>query len=221
LLQSGQKNPPAETSVPRERSGTATKMRASTRRNLGKKGRNLAMSEHAMITETQLRRIEDVAADLGLGPDDWEPYGRYKAKIGLHVHERLEGTQPGKLIYTTAITATPAGEGKTTIAIGLTQSLGLLGKKVCLALREPSLGPRFGVKGVPTGGGKAQIAPADDINLHFNGDIQAVGAAHNLLAALIDNHLQHGNELGIDPRKVLWRRVVDINDRALRRVVVG
>lgn len=179
------------------------------------------MSEHAMITETQMRRIEDVAADLGLGPDDWEPYGRYKAKIGLHVHERLEGTQPGKLIYTTAITATPAGEGKTTIAIGLTQSLGLLGKKVCLALREPSLGPVFGIKGGATGGGKAQIAPADDINLHFNGDIHAVGAAHNLLAALIDNHLQHGNELGIDPRKVLWRRVVDMNDRALRRVVVG
>src|SRR5690606_6362367 len=112
-------------------------------------------------------------------------------------------------------------EGKTTIAIGLTQSLGLLGKKVCLALREPSLGPVFGIKGGATGGGKAQIAPGDDINRHFNGDIHAVGAAHNLLAALIDNHLQHGNELGIDPRKVLWRRVVDMNDRALRRVVVG
>lgn len=181
----------------------------------------MAMSEHGMTTETQLRRIEDVATDLGLGPDDWEPYGRYKAKIGLHVHERLEESRRGRLIYTTAITATPAGEGKTTIAIGLTQSLGLLGKKVCLALREPSLGPTFGIKGGATGGGKAQIAPADDINLHFNGDIHAVGAAHNLLAALIDNHLQQGNELGIDPRKVLWRRVVDMNDRALRRVVIG
>lgn len=169
----------------------------------------------------RLRPIADVAADLGLGPDDWEPYGRYKAKIGLHVQERLRGNRKGKLIYVTAITATPAGEGKTTIAIGLTQSLGLLGKRVCVALREPSLGPTFGIKGGATGGGRAQIVPADEINLHFTGDIHAVGAAHNLLAALIDNHLQHGNELGIDPRRVLWKRVVDINDRALRKVIIG
>lgn len=179
------------------------------------------MSTTPTISTQGLRPIGDVAQELGLRSEDWEPYGRYKAKVGLHVQERLGERQPGKLIYTTAITATPAGEGKTTIAIGLTESLGRLGKRVCLALREPSLGPTFGIKGGATGGGKAQIVPADEINLHFTGDIHAVSAAHNLLAAMVDNHLQHGNELGIDPRRVVWRRVVDMNDRALRRVVIG
>jgi len=167
------------------------------------------------------RPIMEIAAAAGLSPDEVEPYGHYMAKVSLQALARRESTPGGKLIYMTAITATPAGEGKTTMAIGLTQALGRLGRRAAVALREPSMGPVFGIKGGATGGGLARIVPASEINLHFTGDIHAVGAAHNLLAALIDNHIHQGNELGIDPRRVLWPRVVDMNDRALRRVIVG
>lgn len=171
--------------------------------------------------ETILRPIADVAAESGFVSEEVEPYGHYMAKLNLSALERLAERPDGKLIYMTAITATPAGEGKTTMAIGLTQSLGYLGKKAAVALREPSMGPVFGIKGGATGGGRARIMPETEINLHFTGDLHAVGAAHNLLAAMIDNHIHHGNELGIDPRSILWPRVLDVNDRQLRNVVVG
>jgi len=167
------------------------------------------------------RPIMEVAAAAGFTPDEVEPYGHYMAKISLDALARRRDAPNGKLIYTTAITATPAGEGKTTLAIGLVQALGRLGCKAAVALREPSMGPVFGIKGGATGGGRARLVPSNDINLHFTGDIHAIGAAHNLLAALIDNHLHQGNELGLDPRRILWPRVVDVNDRALRRVVIG
>lgn len=170
---------------------------------------------------TALRPIAEVAAGAGFLPEEVEPYGRWMAKISLSALRRLQDKPDGKLIYTTAITATPAGEGKTTMAIGLTQALGVLGKRAAVALREPSMGPVFGIKGGATGGGRARIVPEAEINLHFTGDIHAVGAAHNLLAAMIDNHIYHGNELGIDPRTVVWPRVLDVNDRQLRHVVVG
>ena len=168
-----------------------------------------------------MRPIVEVARELGLEEDDLELYGKYKAKVNLSVLRRLEGAPDGKLIYTTAITATPAGEGKTVTAIGLAQALRKLGKRVSVCLREPSMGPAFGIKGGAAGGGKARLVPSDDINLHFTGDIHAVGAANNLLAALIDNHIHHGNRLGIDPRRITWKRVLDVNDRALRKVVIG
>ncbi|MFO7264840.1 MAG: formate--tetrahydrofolate ligase [Limnochordales bacterium] len=170
---------------------------------------------------TTMRPIEEIAAAAGFFPEEVEPYGRWMAKVSLRALERLKDRPNGKLIYTTAITATPAGEGKTTIAIGLTQALGVLGKRAAVALREPSMGPVFGIKGGATGGGRARIVPEAEINLHFTGDIHAVGAAHNLLAAMIDNHIYHGNELGIDPRTVVWPRVLDVNDRQLRHIVVG
>lgn len=169
----------------------------------------------------KLRPIVDVARDAGIPEDDLELYGKYKAKVSLNLYKRLKDRPNGKLIYTTAITATPAGEGKTCTAVGLTQALGKLGKKVMLCLREPSLGPTFGVKGGAAGGGYSQVVPMEDINLHFTGDIHAVGTAHNLLAAMIDNHILKGNELGIDPTRVVWRRVMDMNDRQLRNIVVG
>lgn len=167
------------------------------------------------------RPIQHVAAELGFLPEEVEPYGHYMAKIDLKALERLNSRPDGRLIYVTAITATPAGEGKTTVAIGLTQALGSLGRRVTACLREPSMGPVFGVKGGATGGGKAALFPAQDINLHFTGDIHAVAAAHNLLASMIDNHLHQGNSLDIDPRRVLWPRVLDMNDRSLRHVVIG
>ncbi|MBE3582651.1 MAG: formate--tetrahydrofolate ligase [Limnochordaceae bacterium] len=167
------------------------------------------------------RPIEEVAADLGLSQQDLEYYGPYKAKIRLGVWDKVKSRPAGRLIYMTAITPTPAGEGKTTTAIGLTEALGRLGKRVAVCLREPSLGPTFGLKGGATGGGRAQVVPMDEINLHFTGDIHAVGAAHNLLAAVIDNHIHQGNSLHIDPKRVSWRRVMDINDRQLRHIVVG
>ncbi|MCR4401844.1 MAG: formate--tetrahydrofolate ligase [Firmicutes bacterium] len=169
----------------------------------------------------RLEPIGHIAAKVGLTEDDIEYYGKYKAKVRLEAIDRLKSRPYGKLIYTTAITATPAGEGKTCTAVGLTQALGKLGKKVMVALREPSLGPTFGVKGGAAGGGYSQVLPMEDINLHFTGDIHAVGAAHNLLAAMVDNHIHQGNELGIDPRRVVWRRVMDISDRQLRNIVVG
>ena len=179
------------------------------------------LTDVAIAQSAKLRPITDVARELGIADQELELYGHYKAKVSLAALNRLQNAPNGKLIYTTAITATPAGEGKTTIAVGLTQGLGRLGKRVAVALREPSLGPVFGIKGGATGGGYSQVVPMEDINLHFTGDIHAVGATHNLLAAIIDNHIYQGNSLGIDPRRVLWRRVMDINDRQLRNIVVG
>ncbi len=178
-------------------------------------------SDIEIAQATKLRPITEVAATIGISTDDLESYGKYKAKLPLDLLERLKGNKDGKLIYTTAITATPAGEGKTCTAIGLTQALGKLGKKVAVALREPSLGPVFGVKGGATGGGYSQVLPMEDINLHFTGDIHAVTAAHNLMVALLDNHIFQGNVLGIDPRRVTVKRVMDMNDRQLRNIVCG
>lgn len=164
------------------------------------------------------RPISEIAPDLGITRDQLVPYGDWMAKLRP---ETIEGRKPGRLILVTAITPTPAGEGKTTTSIGLAQGLATLGEKPVLALREPSLGPIFGVKGGGTGGSQASLYPPVDINLHFTGDFHAITAAHNLLAAMIDNHIQQGNELGIDPRRVTWPRVLDVNDRALRNVIIG
>jgi formyltetrahydrofolate synthetase len=168
-----------------------------------------------------LRPILDVAADAGLLPEEIEPYGRYKGKVDLSVLDRLSGRADAKLINVTAITPTPAGEGKTTTSVSLTQGLGVLGKKPVLCLREASLGPVFGVKGGAAGGGYAQVVPMEDLNLHFTGDLHAITAANNLLSALIDAHLLHGNALGLDPLTISWRRCLDMNDRSLRDIVTG
>ena len=169
----------------------------------------------------QMKPISQVADELGLGEDDLELYGKYKAKVSLSVWDRLKDRPNGKLILVSAINPTPAGEGKTTNTVGIGDALRRLGKKVVIALREPSLGPCFGVKGGAAGGGYAQVVPMEDINLHFTGDIHAVTSANNLLAAVIDNHIHHGNELSIDPRRITWRRVMDLNERALRSIVLG
>jgi formate--tetrahydrofolate ligase len=179
------------------------------------------LSDIAIAQQAKLRPITEVAEDLALTPDDIELYGKYKAKVDLNVLKRLQDRPNGKLIYTTAITATPAGEGKTCTTIGLTQALGKLGKNVIACIREPSLGPTFGVKGGAAGGGYAQVVPMEDINLHFTGDIHAVSTAHNLLAALLDNHISQGNALNIDPKRIVFRRVMDMNDRQLRNIVIG
>ena len=168
-----------------------------------------------------LRPIEEIAAAAGLQPEEVEPYGRTKAKIDLSVLERLRETADGKLICVTAITPTKAGEGKTTTSVSLTQGLGHIGRKSVLCLREASLGPVFGIKGGAAGGGYAQVVPMEDLNLHFTGDIHAIGAANNLLAAMLEAHILHGNVLQIDPLSVSWRRCVDINDRALRDIALG
>ncbi|AZR74956.1 formate--tetrahydrofolate ligase [Anoxybacter fermentans] len=165
--------------------------------------------------------IKEIAAKLGLSESDIELYGDYKAKVKLDVYKRVENNPDSKLILMTAITPTPAGEGKSTTTVGLGQALNRLGKKCTVALREPSLGPCFGIKGGAAGGGYSQVVPMEDINLHFTGDIHAIGTAHNLLAAALDNHLKQGNELGIDPTQITWKRVVDMNDRALRNIVIG
>ena len=171
--------------------------------------------------KTKLQPIEAVAAKVGIKEEDLELYGKTKAKISLDLCRRLQDAPTGKLILVTAIHPTPAGEGKTTTSIGLTDALNRLGKKTILCLREPAVGPCFGVKGGGTGGGYAQVAPMEEINLHFNGDFHVVTSAHNLLAAMLDNHLHFGNRLGIDQRRIVWRRVLDMNERALRQVVVG
>jgi formate--tetrahydrofolate ligase len=171
--------------------------------------------------EAELRPIAEIAENAGLEDDEFDLYGKYKAKVSLDVLERLKDVADGKLICVTAITPTKAGEGKTTTSVSLTQGLGHIGKKVGLCLREASLGPVFGIKGGAAGGGYAQVVPMEDLNLHFTGDIHAIGAANNLLAAMVEAHLLHGNELGIDPLSIGWRRCVDINDRALRQIVVG
>lgn len=165
--------------------------------------------------------IVNVAAKLGIKEEDLELYGRYKAKISPSVLKNLKDKPDGKLILVTAITPTPAGEGKTTVSVGLTDGLNKIGKKACAALREPSLGPSFGMKGGAAGGGYAQVVPMEDINLHFTGDFHAITTANNLCAAMLDNHIQQGNELNIDPRRIVLRRVLDINDRALRDIVIG
>jgi len=165
--------------------------------------------------------IVKVAAKLGISEDDLELYGRYKAKISPKVLKNLKDKPDGKLILVTAISPTPAGEGKTTVSVGLTDGLNKIGKNACVALREPSLGPSFGMKGGAAGGGYAQVVPMEDINLHFTGDFHAITTAHNLCAAMLDNHIQQGNELNIDPRRIVFKRVLDINDRTLRNIVTG
>ncbi|MFL5943055.1 MAG: formate--tetrahydrofolate ligase [Gaiellaceae bacterium] len=171
--------------------------------------------------DAQLRPITEIAAAAGLEPDEVESYGRYKAKVSLSVLDRLADRPDGKLVCVTAITPTKFGEGKTTTSVSLTQGLGAIGRKPVLCLREASLGPVFGIKGGAAGAGYAQVVPMEDLNLHFTGDIHAIGAANNLLAAMLEAHLLHGNELGIDPLSISWRRCVDINDRALRDTVIG
>src|SRR5213593_1802215 len=169
----------------------------------------------------KLRPVEQIAETLGLDPDDLEPYGTYKAKVRWKAIERSRARPDGALVLVTAMTPTPAGEGKSTIAIGLADGLRKLGSRSIVALRQPALGPVFGAKGGATGGGRAQVAPMEEINLHFTGDIHAIGAANNLLAAMLETHLLHGNALGIEPHTITWRRCVDMNDRALRQIVVG
>lgn len=171
--------------------------------------------------EAVLENIVDVAGKIGIEPDDLELYGKYKAKISDEYIESISNNPDGKLILVTAINPTPAGEGKTTTSVGLGQAFGTLGKKAIIVLREPSLGPCFGIKGGAAGGGYAQVVPMEDLNLHFTGDFHAITSANNLLAALLDNHIQQGNILGIDPRQVVWKRCLDMNDRALRNVVIG
>ncbi len=171
--------------------------------------------------ETELMHIRDVAAEMGVGEDDLEFYGKYKAKFSEEFLKSVSDRPDGKLVLVTAINPTPAGEGKTTVTVGLGEALGRMGKKAAIALREPSLGPCFGVKGGAAGGGYAQVVPMEDLNLHFTGDFHAVTAANNLLAAMLDNHIQQGNALDIDTRQVVWKRCVDMNDRALRNIVIG
>lgn len=171
--------------------------------------------------EAQMKPIGEVAGLLGIAEDDLELYGKYKAKLSDSLWEKVKENQNGKLILVTAINPTPAGEGKTTISVGLGQALCKMGKKAVIALREPSLGPCFGIKGGAAGGGYAQVVPMEDLNLHFTGDFHAITSANNLLAALLDNHIQQGNELGIDTNQIVWKRCLDMNDRVLRNVVVG
>ena len=168
-----------------------------------------------------MRPIKEVAAAYGIGEDDLELYGKYKAKLTDELWEQVKDRPDGKLVLVTAINPTPAGEGKTTTTVGLGEAFGKMGKKAIIALREPSLGPCFGVKGGAAGGGYAQVVPMEDLNLHFTGDFHAITSANNLLAALLDNHIQQGNALGIDPRQIQWKRCVDMNDRVLRNIVVG
>ena len=171
--------------------------------------------------EAEMKPIQEIAAKLGITDDELELYGKYKAKVATQAWKRIKDRPNGKLILVTAINPTPAGEGKTTTSIGLADALAQQGKNVAVALREPSLGPCFGLKGGAAGGGYAQVVPMEDINLHFTGDFHAITTAHNLLAAVLDNHIHQGNELDIDVRRVVWKRVLDLNDRALRHVVVG
>ncbi|HBT50285.1 MAG: Formate--tetrahydrofolate ligase [Caldanaerobacter subterraneus] len=178
-------------------------------------------SDIEIAQEAKMLHIRDVAAKLGIEEDYLEYYGKYKAKISPALWDKIKDRKDGKLILVTAITPTPAGEGKTTTTVGLGQALAKLGKKAMIALREPSLGPSFGIKGGAAGGGYSQVVPMEDINLHFTGDIHAITAAHNLLAAMIDNHIHHGNELNIDIRTITWKRAMDMNDRALREIIVG
>ncbi|WP_296626456.1 formate--tetrahydrofolate ligase [uncultured Negativibacillus sp.] len=179
------------------------------------------LTDIEIAQQCKMKPIVEVAAQLGIQPEELEPYGHYKAKLSDHLAKRLENKPDGKLILVTAINPTPAGEGKTTTTVGLGQAMTKIGKNAIIALREPSLGPVFGIKGGAAGGGYAQVVPMEDINLHFTGDMHAITAANNLLCAILDNHLQQGNQLNIDPRRVLFKRCMDMNDRALRFVNVG
>jgi len=179
------------------------------------------LTDIEIAQSAQMMPITEIAAKLGIKEEELEPYGRYKAKLTFKLYERLKEAPDGKLVLVTAINPTPAGEGKTTTTVGLGQALQQLGKKTIIALREPSLGPVMGIKGGAAGGGYSQVVPMEDINLHFTGDIHAVTTANNLLSAAIDNHIHQGNKLGIDPKQIIWKRVMDMNDRALRDIIVG
>ncbi|MBO5169019.1 MAG: formate--tetrahydrofolate ligase [Phascolarctobacterium sp.] len=179
------------------------------------------LSDIEIAQQAKMLKITEVAAKLGIPEEDIEMYGRYKAKLSMDLIRRMEAEKPGKLVLVTAITPTPAGEGKSTTTVGLAQGLAKINKNVIVALREPSLGPCMGVKGGAAGGGYSQVVPMEDINLHFTGDFHAITSAHMLLSAMVDNHVQQGNALNIDPRRIVWKRVVDMNDRELRNIVVG
>lgn len=179
------------------------------------------LSDIEIAQKAHMLPITEVAAKLGIGEEDIELYGRYKAKLSMDLIKRVQDKPDGKLILVTAITPTPAGEGKSTTTVGLAQGLAKIGQKVIVALREPSLGPCMGIKGGAAGGGYSQVVPMEDINLHFTGDFHAITSAHMLLAAMLDNHIQQGNALNIDPRRIVWKRIVDMNDRELRNIVVG
>ena len=181
----------------------------------------MPLSDIEIAQQAKMQRITELAHKLGIPEDALEPYGHYKAKVSLDYVDGLQGRKDGKLILVTAISPTPAGEGKTTTTVGLGDALNRIGKKAVICLREPSLGPVFGMKGGAAGGGYAQVVPMEDINLHFTGDFNAIALANNLLAAVLDNHIHHGNELGIDVRRITWRRVMDMNDRALREIVAS
>jgi len=179
------------------------------------------LSDIEIAQKAQMKPVREIAKNLGITEDELELYGNYKAKVSLDLLKRLQSKEDGKLVLVTAISPTPAGEGKSTVTVGLGQAFQRLEKKAVIALREPSLGPSMGIKGGAAGGGYSQVVPMEDINLHFTGDIHAITTAHNSLSALIDNHIMQGNELNIDPRRVIWKRVVDLNDRALRNIVIG
>jgi len=179
------------------------------------------LTDIQIAQNAQMKHIREIASQLGLTENDIDYYGKYKAKISPEVYTKLKDKKDGKLILVTAINPTPAGEGKTTITVGLGEAMGKIGKNAIIALREPSLGPVMGVKGGAAGGGYAQVVPMEDINLHFTGDMHAITSAHNLLAALLDNHIKQGNALGIDVTSIVFKRVLDMNDRALRNIVVG
>src|SRR5438105_7055924 len=181
----------------------------------------MPLSDIEIAQQAKMQRITELAKKLGIPEDALEPYGHYKAKVSLAYMDSLQNRKDGKLILVTAISPTPAGEGKTTTTVGLGDALNKIGKKAVICLREPSLGPVFGMKGGAAGGGYAQVVPMEDINLHFTGDFNAIALAHNLLAAMIDNHINHGNELGFDVRRIAWKRVMDMHDRALREINVA
>ena len=179
------------------------------------------MTDIEIVQAAKLENIKDVAAKLDISEDDLEMYGKYKAKLSDEYLEKIKDNKDGKLILVTAINPTPAGEGKTTVTVGLGQAMAKLGKKSIIALREPSLGPCFGIKGGAAGGGYSQVVPMEELNLHFTGDFHAITSANNLLCAMLDNHMQQGNALRIDPKRVVIKRCLDMNDRALRNIVIG
>ena len=181
----------------------------------------LLKTDIEIAQSAKLKPITQIAESLGIDNSEIEQYGHFKAKISNSLFERIEKNKDGKLVLVTAVNPTPAGEGKTTVSIGLSEAMNLIGKKTTVALREPSLGPVFGIKGGAAGGGYSQVVPMEDINLHFTGDMHAITSANNLMCAILDNHIQQGNELGIDPRRILAKRCMDINDRVLRNIVVG
>ena len=179
------------------------------------------LSDIEIAQNAKMKKINEIADELGISADELEPYGHYKAKLSETLYSKLAFKNDGKLILVTAINPTPAGEGKTTVSVGLAEAMAKIGKKAMLALREPSLGPVFGIKGGAAGGGYAQVVPMEDINLHFTGDMHAITSANNLLCAMIDNHMQQGNELQIDQRRIMFKRCLDMNDRALRNIIIG